>query len=318
MNSGGEPSSWRMISWSTNHGGFGSVQDVGPTITNRIMLRFRPIAPKPANPDPSVTALANSYKPRKKRKYVRVRKSNRSVKKKDTSASSSSPDPKSSNHVVTLQLLPEKGHPPKEQEAAAVDRNMLSSSLPPRQCNLDLTVAASAAEDDNNSYYYHHGTDLVTWRRGQEVEESWVTVESAAEISSSSAFGYCMDLEEVKIRLDGDTCPGFVSDGCNRVVWVNGAYRRMVGTASVVRVVVVMKDDEVAASFRREVGGGAYTCWVRVRGATWRKEMVPCDVWRVENGGLAWRLDAEAALTLGPGSEIDLVGGITQGTLIAP
>ncbi|CAL1391525.1 unnamed protein product [Linum trigynum] len=288
--------------------GFRSVQDVGPAIINRLMLRFRPIAPKPsltsaAKEIPS-SAAANSCTPRKRRKYDRARKSNNNnrsqmAKRKDTSSSSSSSTsssspthpPKRSNDVVTLQLLPENNHPraasdqapTKKQRRAAQD----DKSCPPSGCrNLDLSVSTSA--------------DLMSWRREKVVEESWVTVESVAEISSSD-LAYSTGLEEVKMRLGVDTCPGLVTDCCNRVVWVNGAYRRMVGTASVVRVVVVMKDDEVAASFHREVRGGAYTCWVRVRGETWRKEMVPCDVWRLENGGLAWRLDVESALTLGPG-----------------
>ncbi|CAL1356203.1 unnamed protein product [Linum trigynum] len=152
------------------------------------MLWFCPIAPKPANPDPSVSTIANNYKPRKKRKYVRVRKSNRSIKKKDMTSSSSSTDPKSSNRIVTLQLLAESTH--LHEEEASIDRSVLSS-LPPSHCNLDLTMAASVEEDNNNnSCYYHHGTNLMTWGMGKEVEESWVTVESAAKISPSGSSSY--------------------------------------------------------------------------------------------------------------------------------
>ncbi|CAL1358311.1 unnamed protein product [Linum trigynum] len=308
MNRGGESSA--MISWSamnsptTCRSGFRSVQDVGPAIINRLMLRFRPIAPKPSPSSPATeipSATTNSCTPRKRRKYDRARKSNNNngshPKRKDTSSSSSSTSssspthpPKPSNDVVTLQLLPENNlpraardqAPAKKQRRAALD----DESCPPSRCNLDLAVSASA--------------DLVSCRREKVVEESRVTVESRAEISSSD-LAYCTGLEEVKMRLSVDTCPGLVTDGCNRVVWVNGAYRRMVGMMTAAAVRVVMKDDEVAACFGREIGGGAYTCWVRVRGETWRKEMVPCDVWRLENGGLAWRLDVESALTLGPG-----------------
>lgn len=47
----------------------------------------------------------------------------------------------------------------------------------------------------------------------------------------------------------------------------------------------------------------AFTCWVRLQYA-WKEEkfssqMVPCDVWRMDCGGFAWRLDVEAALGLG-------------------
>ncbi|KAJ6776897.1 hypothetical protein OIU74_000971 [Salix koriyanagi] len=47
----------------------------------------------------------------------------------------------------------------------------------------------------------------------------------------------------------------------------------------------------------------AFSCWVRLQNS-WQKEKcsktaVPCDVWRMDFGGFAWRLDVDSALSLG-------------------
>ena len=75
----------------------GSIQD--KTIINQIMLRFRPIAPKPTGDgDTSGSADPNNKglvgKKRAKRKYVRINKNKVSVKQKFEES------------VATLQLLP--------------------------------------------------------------------------------------------------------------------------------------------------------------------------------------------------------------------
>uniref|UniRef100_M0ZL25 DUF7950 domain-containing protein n=3 Tax=Solanum TaxID=4107 RepID=M0ZL25_SOLTU len=42
----------------------------------------------------------------------------------------------------------------------------------------------------------------------------------------------------------------------------------------------------------------AFACTVRIL-YTKNSQTMPCDVWKMEFGGFAWRLDAKAALRLG-------------------
>lgn len=99
------------------------------------------------------------------------------------------------------------------------------------------------------------------------------------------------------VSLQRDTCPGFISDGLNRVLWTNEAYGKMVGGAAEEVVAwLVMKAEVVVPA-----GIPSFTCRVRV--VTFGKDKIsltlPCDVWRMDCGGFAWRLDTTAALSLG-------------------
>ncbi|KAF8010510.1 hypothetical protein BT93_J1211 [Corymbia citriodora subsp. variegata] len=107
---------------------------------------------------------------------------------------------------------------------------------------------------------------------------------------------------ERRNNLERDTCPGLTSDGWGRVTWTNGAFRRMVGAAedrSELVVWLVAKEGAPEAA-------AAFTCRVRVQyagsceGRSYSLTL-PCDVWRMDDGGFAWRLDVDAALTLGLG-----------------
>ena len=108
----------------------------------------------------------------------------------------------------------------------------------------------------------------------------------------------------------GDTCPGFISDGSGRVTWTNDAYRKMArdnipeedgspenmsGDSFQVIVRLVMKD-------RPMLTYPAFTCRVKLQFTCQDRERssvtVPCDAWRMDNGGFAWRLDVKAALCL--------------------
>lgn len=105
--------------------------------------------------------------------------------------------------------------------------------------------------------------------------------------------------EEKVMNLEKDTCPGFISDGYNAVRWTNKAYREMVGEANGEMMVWLVMKDLVLLPLMSE----AFTCRVRVSclkdGGLGAMTTVPCDVWRMNNGGLAWRLDIKAALCLG-------------------
>ncbi|KAL1223154.1 hypothetical protein V5N11_010475 [Cardamine amara subsp. amara] len=283
--------------------------DQDKTVIGKIMQRFRPIAPKPAvgesSDDTKSSRFLGRNRSRSKRKYVRVRD------KKTSSGSNNKDRIVSKNNgchggniktdldkkiegddrsdIVTLQLLPEK------------DRDLRNNG------------------DDQAGEYCSDLSDLSLYGStvGQSssldrtVLESWVTVECVSDTCTDLGGYHILEQlgrmnqgeERVMRMLEVDTCPWLVSDGSNRVCWVNRAYRRMMGAPDVemVRVKLVVARDlmeEIACI----VGlYGAVTCRVRVRyePSTWRKMTVLCDVWRIRSGGFAWRLDVESALRLG-------------------
>lgn len=284
------------------------VTDQDKTVISKIMQRFRPIAPKPSageSSDDSKSCRFVGRNRRSKRKYVRVRNKNIStgssnnnnnriiskkngfdgeIKKTDLDKEIDGDD---RSDIVTLQLLPEK------------DRDLRSD------------------EDQAGKYGSIVGLPLSLDRT---VVQSWLTVECVSDTCSDLGGYHIPELsrmdqgEERMMRmLEVDTCPWLVSDGSNRVYWVNRAYRKMMGDpdAEVIKVwLVVAVDLMEEMSYMVELYG-AVTCKVRFRyePSTWRKEKsqsqsevkmtVPCDVWRIASGGFAWRLDVESALRLG-------------------
>lgn len=262
------------------------------TIVNRIMLRFRPIAPKPVAGGSVIGGPATENKStvllggkRAKRKYVRVRR-NSGCRRQNNNKSRE-------KAVVTLQLMPEKA----EEEAGSTD---LSSWCK----NVDLDVTEEKQEIPENPGRLWKTTEEDGGERSstsdRRVVETWVTVESVGDTCMEVGELGSTDVEKVK-NLETDTCPGFISDGSGRVRWVNEAYKSMIVGREKERspeeiVVRLRVKDNVVYSY------GAFTCGVRLE-YTWHKEkwtkMVPCDVWRLECGGLAWRLDIKAALSLG-------------------
>ncbi|GKV41343.1 hypothetical protein SLEP1_g48887 [Rubroshorea leprosula] len=269
------------------------------TVINQ--LRFRPIAPKPVTGDSgSGGSLVDDKisllsRPRSKRKYVRVRKNIGHTRR--TTRTPSEQEKK----IVTLQLLPEKT----ELSTPASDLNR------PVGTNTSAVIAESIHQQPpvwlncHNHLIYdtcavQSPDRMAMVKRG--VVESWVTVEIVTDSTCMEARALgCTDMDRMK-NLEADTCPGFISDGLNRVQWVNTAYRRMLtategndGRSPEIRVWLVLRE-------RLPYLSAAFSCWVMIQ-YTWQKEKwsrtVPCDVWRMDSGGFAWRLDVEAALSLG-------------------
>ncbi|VVB04187.1 unnamed protein product [Arabis nemorensis] len=264
----------------------GKVQD--KVSVDTLMLRYRPIAPKPTT-DQTGDNNNNNYSrygmsKRTKRKYVRVSKNNSSTCRGKSRSGVS--DDREHSEVVTLQLMPEKS-------------DISGENTPLDQDSLDPTVKTIIGEKARETDTWG------TFNGGVTADvETWVTVESVTCVcdggSSSHAAG-CTDVEIVD-NLGKDTCPAFVSDGLNRVVWVNEAYRRIVSgeeSSSSPDVVVWLVADEFTAGMCCNYR--AFTCRVRIQ-YTWQEtkytKTVPCDVWKMEFGGFAWRLDTTAALTL--------------------
>lgn len=292
----------------------GGVED--KRMINTLMLRFRPIAPKPAigrpllGPSPAMNVV-NSR--RTKRKYVRV--SRNSCKGRGSTMAKQEVKSMSSSSATTLQLLEEN----------RVEK--FNSCSMYRFSNTVMTVLDKEEDSDkpcirlnlnlNLVNFIDHGPnetllgDMEAKPAKSKRVETWITVEDVSEsCCCMDGLGLgCTDMEKLA-NLGGDTCPGFVSDGSNRVVWVNGAFRRMAMMNDNDNVNDGEEGDEnnemgVRLVMKREVAMRCsdFTCRVKVQ-YRWLKEvrfsqMVPCDAWRMDGGGFAWRLDVKAALRLG-------------------
>ncbi|KAE8672458.1 Cytochrome C1 family isoform 1 [Hibiscus syriacus] len=195
---------WSMVGYTDG------AQD--KTVINSIMLRFRPIAPKPVSGD-SVSDGARIdnknlllCKPRAKRKYAKVRKNNIRRKKRSSS------DPlhhdeasKNPENIVTLQLLPEKtegNRSVNNQNGRVLEENQDPVYL----CNLNF----------NNLWFDSMGVveepdrTVLTVQRGKEmVVESCVTVESVTDSCMEVRELGSTDVERIK-NLEADKCPGFI------------------------------------------------------------------------------------------------------------
>ncbi|CAN4082313.1 unnamed protein product [Withania somnifera] len=257
------------------------------TIINKMMRRFRPIAPKPvANPSGSGSTPETDIlgKPRTKRKYVRVKKNSKCKNKKQEKEKSDGSLVLDDHHqtVVTLQLLPESsgGVKSSTEDVRSYPKtiNFLVQDKPIGRNNNILSIGPPDLSDRTS-----------VGKRSTTVVESFVTVDSITNtLIGLSALG-STDTEKM-MNLESDTCPGFISDGIDSVKWVNLAYRRMIDPLEyggeppemVVRLVVKEKKAVV------------YT-WNKVK----QSRTMPCDVWKMDFGGFAWRFDAKAALSLG-------------------
>lgn len=291
---------------------FDGATDQDKTVISKIMQRFRPIAPKPAVGESSDDAKSSRFlgrNRRSKRKYVRVRdkktssvsnNKNKITGKKNGCDRGNLKNPNldkeidgdDRSDIVTLELLPEKDRDLGNNGDQAGEFCSDLSDMNPKNSLYGSIIGLSSSLD-------------------QTVVESWLTVECVSDTCADLGGYHILEQlgrmdqgeERVMRMLEVDTCPWLVSDGSNRVCWVNRAYRRMMGApdVEVIRVWLVVAMDlmeEIACMVELY---GAVTCRVRVRyePSTWRKMKVPCDVWRIRSGGFAWRLDVESALRLG-------------------
>ncbi|KAE8733725.1 hypothetical protein F3Y22_tig00001104pilonHSYRG00024 [Hibiscus syriacus] len=255
---------------------------------NRIMLRFRPIAPKPATggsvspqgsgevcskpgrgkrrPSKESNSMSNSKRCNKKRRVLNEEKR------------------------VTLPLLPEtpdcKVSVLNQQKGGVIQKTM------------PFWLSFSTADDKKESFLGGGGVrpaeQAVVVPQQRLKVGSCVTVECLTDTwVSGDVLGTTE--EEKKVNLGRDTCPGFISDGMGRVTWTNGAYKEMVGGETM--VCLAMKE-----RLPLMITYPAFTCKVRVQYTCGKERSsltLPCDVWRMDGGGFAWRLDINAALCLG-------------------
>ncbi|XP_073311042.1 uncharacterized protein [Primulina huaijiensis] len=284
-----------------------SREDNEYSVTNWLMLRFRPIAPKPIAGDRQISGCAvdqsrlNGFAKtagRTKRKYVRVRgRQNKQLVTRKTSDGEKSgvEDESQEKDKVTLQLLPA----PERSE----DRDNYSFgtiSFQKRQENTSIFMYRDSDPSSKlcNSVVNHKVVDsrAVTAGRAPSVAETWIIVECVTEAYADTAAGLGLgfsDREKID-NLEIDACPGFVSDCTNKVVWMNEACRKMIQSgeedATAVKLVVKEKLPHYWPSF---------ACRVRLmQQGPKRSTTVVCDVWRMENEGFAWKLDVTTALGL--------------------
>ncbi|KAL2240614.1 UNVERIFIED_CONTAM: hypothetical protein Sindi_0702600 [Sesamum indicum] len=272
----------------------------------RIMLRFRPIAPKPAGGEAVPAAVeqerrncSSKHGRRTKRKYVRVRGRQSTKRKAEEGGRRSSPPEKSGvedeawpeKRVVTLQLLPERSES---------DKSCDDSSGQKVEENRSIDLYKVDDEDTYEKLDTGGGGGTAALGSVRSVMKTWIIVEGVTEIFIESGVGLGFSDGEKINRLQGDTCPGFVSDGTHNVVWVNEAYRKMVAEGEMwgngIMVWLVVKENLPHYS-------PSFACRVRMiqqtkHGHVWNR-VVPCDVWRMQFAGFAWKLDVNTALGLG-------------------
>ncbi|XP_010550721.1 PREDICTED: uncharacterized protein LOC104821508 [Tarenaya hassleriana] len=273
---------------------------------DRVMLRFRPIAPKPATDggggrspgDEKYSCNAESggsdvsYRTgRGKRKSLKenngyTRRCNRRKRSEKSRAAT----------AVTLSLLPET------PDGMIFPDLKVSPADQKPQGPFWLSFSGGNTAVPYPSPY--HTAEMMPQRM---VVSSCVTVERVTD-AWIDGYGIGRIDGERKMNLERDTCPGFISDGIGRVTWTNDAYKRMArenipveggapennrDMSMIVRL--VMKE-------RPMLMYTAFTCRVRVQYTCQNREgspvIVPCDVWRMDGGGFAWRLDVKAALSL--------------------
>ncbi|KAG7533694.1 hypothetical protein ISN45_Aa08g013030 [Arabidopsis thaliana x Arabidopsis arenosa] len=274
------------------YGGGGGGNDMSKV--DRIMLRYRPIAPRPdsggspASPtekNGSTLTNVSSKSRRGKRKYSKENNSSSSgsVNSNGNSKRRRNEEVKNGSgvggEIVTLPLLPETPEKKKDSPLKATAAPELG--------------AASLWLNSNRRYQ----TELVT----ETVVSSVLTVECVTERLMEGEYELGCTDEEIKMNLERDTCPGFISDGLGRVIWTNRSYRELVvgkdhEQCGKMSVWLVMKE-------RPLVTYRTFTCRMRLQYTCRDKEVSSitsfCDVWRMSDGGFAWRLDVDAALCLG-------------------
>lgn len=283
----------------------------GISKVDRIMLKYRPIAPKPVIAGSGGSSTENSgghvKSERTKRKYVRVKQNK---KKKETSSKKKFTPPPTSpqieQEVVTLSLLPET--PTQKQTSSAF--GLVSQATVKCNCSRNITTIKKSepmwldfnTEAQKLCLGQMKGVVPVFSKPMQPAPPqvvSYVTVECVTDTWVDIPGLGCTDEERVR-NMEHDTCPSFISDGQNRVVWTNKAYRQM-AAADNISVVLLRKDNWTPLPLTFP----AFTCKVRVTSAvnsnrtTTTTTTLPCDVWRMGRGACAWRLDVKAALSLG-------------------
>lgn len=259
----------------------------------RAMLKFRPIAPKPAtgacsafgssSPDTKTSSGDTTYVKaagRGKRKYNMANINNKrrgfngEGRKLPATISNDNDTSRGESSRVTLSLLPE----------SPTDHLMKNdnSRTPTSRTGPSTPISWLSFNSQQN-----------------QAVESVVTVECLTHMYTCDGDQELGRMDEERLRtMEWDTCPGFITDGQMQVKWINKAYEKVacVNDHHQLVVSVDMKDEKVKEARTYP----SFTCRVRVQQKGIKEiKILPCDVWRMDCGGFAWRLDVNAALSLG-------------------
>lgn len=241
----------------------------------RIMLKYRPIAPKPTAPGSLTDAKTTTLCP-SKRKGASARGRGRKSKKQTAVSVLNEPISPSSSSSSILSTTT-SGSASKEQLITLP----LMPETPERKENRQPMPQPSTIS-------------FPLFSTNQLAPKSLVTVESITDLWELGAGG-AGDVAVILKALTGDESPAFVSDAWDRVTWTNEAYKRMTAEGCGDREVPVglVTRGMVPVSCR------AFTCRVHVRHEGRKVSLAaPCDVWWLGSGRWAWRVDVKAALSL--------------------
>ncbi|CAH8295285.1 unnamed protein product [Eruca vesicaria subsp. sativa] len=277
--------------------------DYGLSQADRIMLRFRPIAPKPTSdgggggkPVSSGESGGGSsdvsFKGGRGKRKRQQKENGGNARRCISRRRSEKPFVHGGDTKVTLSLLPET-----PGEGSFTD--------------LKVSVVPSVEKQTRQGPFWLSFGDgggmftPVEVTRRKVVVSSCMTVERVTD-AWNDGYGLGRSDQERKMNLVRDTCPGFLSDGSGRVTWTNDAYRKMArDNIPVEEGAPEDSFDVIVRLVMRErpmLTYTAFTCRVKIQFTCRDRERssvtVPCDVWRMESGGFAWRLDVKAALCL--------------------
>ncbi|GAA0151418.1 hypothetical protein LIER_10144 [Lithospermum erythrorhizon] len=301
---------------------------------SQIMQKFRPIAPKPLSSEgkslSNDVVISAKKTGRIKRKYSRrkkgVCKKSTHIKKKEEFIGENSGSIIDDEVVTTtLQLLPLKSgdKPCCLFESSQILKSLSSSKSSEEDAQADDQVAYEHTalllkcpyNFLNLSSLSPGGKEEISMMRQKvRVVETWIVIEFITGICiefHNNLLLWLSDNEKIK-HLQLDLSPCFVSDNLDKVVFVNEAYKKMVlfshedinnnfvENNCKVKVELVMKE-KVPNWFPK-----AFSCTARVIQYKWWRgqekkfsRTIPCDVWRMDIGGFAWKLDTKTALGLG-------------------
>ncbi|ERN11856.1 hypothetical protein AMTR_s00020p00118800 [Amborella trichopoda] len=305
----------------------------------QIMLRYRPIAPKPAAQSASsssLTAVGSGAEVkqnpaavggrggRAKRRCSEIKRSRKRARKPPTatampeegistslraasvSVSGSASSEKESCSLITLPLMPERTLERKEvphQTMTCEPRGLYSVDPAPKA----KSQQQEELEEELGSCSRMGVVVPQPMRRvGSSVTLECITNECILVCNGSefSMNSLAPSAEEMQKLLEWDESPILVSDSSNRVVWTNQAYLQLVGRPP--EWCGGGGRGEMVVLWTREklpLSSSSFSCRAKIQWSS-NTLMVPCDVWRVcsEPAAIyyyAWKLDLKAALCLG-------------------
>ncbi|XP_040385509.1 vegetative cell wall protein gp1-like [Oryza brachyantha] len=287
----------------------------------KIMLKFRPIAPKPAAMSPAPAPAPAPAAPgagRGKRKAVGGGgRRGRKPKKPAATAAVTAPHAPAPVPVPAAEAVPKVVGGCKEREkekeksfsspssSSSGMTSVDSSPPPPPSATLPLlpvppmetmtTQVAGGSELPPAVAPAHSAGPSVVAPRPLLPAAALVTVEDVTSVWRDGA-----DAPSSAARAGDehdDDAPAFVSDQWGRVTWTNAAFHRAVAPG-LSRVALAAKGAVPAWG-----SCAGFTCRVRVHPSSPHRRggslVAPCDVWRLDAAGCyLWRLDLQAALSL--------------------